>query len=98
MLKYLYIIGNGFDLHHEINSSYGNFYEWMNENNPDVIEKTDEIYGICDEEWWSDFENQLASLDTIRYSSEIAFEINRIYYLNIAIEHGMMLKLKSRIN
>lgn len=74
MLKYLYIIGNGFDLHHEINSSYGNFYEWMNENNPDVIEKTDEIYGICDEEWWSDFENQLASLDTIRYSSEIAFE------------------------
>ena len=69
MTKHLYIIGNGFDLHHGINSSYKNFQEWMHENNPDVIEKVDEIYGFCDEEWWSDFENQLASLDAIRYSS-----------------------------
>lgn len=74
MVKHLYIIGNGFDLHHGINSSYKDFQEWMYENNPDVIEKADEIYGICDDEWWSDFENQLASLDTVRYSSEIAFE------------------------
>lgn len=69
MLKHLYIIGNGFDLHHGINSSYKNFHEWMNENNPDVIEKVDEIYGICDDEWWSDFENQLASLDVMLCSS-----------------------------
>lgn len=74
MDKYLYIIGNGFDLHHGINSSYKEFQEWMYENNPDIIEKVDEIYGICDNEWWSDFENQLASLDAIRYSSEIASE------------------------
>lgn len=39
MTKHLYIIGNGFDLHHGINSSYKNFQEWMHENNPDVIEK-----------------------------------------------------------
>ena len=58
MTKHLYIIGNGFDLHHEINSSYKDFHEWMYENNPDVIEKADEIYGICDDEWWSDFENR----------------------------------------
>lgn len=74
MPKHLYIIGNGFDLHHGMNCSYKNFQEWMYENNPDVIEKADEIYGICGDEWWSDFENQLASLDAIRYSSEIAFE------------------------
>ena len=74
MTKHLYIIGNGFDLHHGINSSYKNFQEWMYENHPDVIEKVDEISGICNEEWWSDFENQLASLDAIRYSSEIANE------------------------
>lgn len=49
MTKHLYIIGNGFDLHHGINSSYKNFQEWMHENNPDVIEKVDEIYGFCDE-------------------------------------------------
>lgn len=74
MAKHLYIIGNGFDLHHKINSSYKNFHQWMYENNPDVIEKVDKIYGICDDKWWSDFENQLASLDAIRYSSEIASE------------------------
>ena len=74
MAKHLYIIGNGFDLHHGINSSYKNFQEWMYENNPDVFEQVDEIYGFCDDEWWSDFENQLASLDAIRYSSEIASE------------------------
>lgn len=74
MAKHLYIIGNGFDLHHKINSSYKNFQQWMYENNPDIIEKMDEIYGICDDDWWSDFENQLASLDAIRYSSVIASE------------------------
>lgn len=40
MTKHLYIIGNGFDLHHGINSSYKNFQEWMYENHPDVIEKS----------------------------------------------------------
>lgn len=74
MIKHLYIIGNGFDLHHKVNSSYKNFQDWMYQNNSDVIQKIDEIYGICDDEWWSDFENQLASLDVIRYSEEIAFE------------------------
>ena len=74
MPKHLYIIGNGFDLHHGINSSYHNFMDWLNDNHCDVMWKVDEIYGICDDEWWSDFENQLASLDAIRYSSEIAFE------------------------
>lgn len=39
MAKHLYIIGNGFDLHHKINSSYKNFQQWMYENNPDIIEK-----------------------------------------------------------
>ena len=74
MFKRLYIIGNGFDLHHGINSSYKDFREWMYENSPDVIEKVEEIYEVCSKEWWSDFENQLASLDIIGYSSIIAFE------------------------
>lgn len=74
MFKQLYIIGNGFDLHHGINSSYRDFQEWMYENNPDVIEEIEEVYEICNDEWWSDFENQLASLDIIEYSSRIASE------------------------
>ncbi len=74
MKKHLYIIGNGFDLHHGINSSYGNFQEWLTETNPTLIDNINEVYGYCDADWWSDFENQLASLDAIRYGREIAFE------------------------
>lgn len=74
MPKHLYIIGNGFDLHHRINCSYKDFRKWVYENDFAVFEKVDEIYGVYDDDWWSDFENQLASLDAIQYSSKIAFE------------------------
>lgn len=47
---------------------------WMIDNHYDIMCKTDEIYGFCDNEWWSDFENQLGSLDAIQYSREVAFE------------------------
>ena len=70
----LYIIGNGFDLHHGINSSYGNFREWLSENDCDLLYQFDKIYGDCDSDWWKDFENQLASLNAIEYSGGIAFE------------------------
>ena len=63
MDKHLYIIGNGFDIHHGINSSYLNFRDWMQMQNSDVIEDFENAYGECDEEWWADFENKLASLD-----------------------------------
>lgn len=70
----LYIIGNGFDLHHGINSSYGNFREWLSENDCDLLDQFDKIYGDCNSDWWKDFENQLASLNAIEYSGSIAFE------------------------
>ena len=72
--KTLYIIGNGFDIHHRIKSSYRDFCNWMYENNPAVVDQVNEIYGVCTEEWWSDFENQLASLDAISYATQIASE------------------------
>lgn len=74
MSTHLYLIGNGFDLHHNINSSYLAFRGWMYENNPDIMNDVENIYGYCDKNWWSDFENQLASLDVIRFGEEIAFE------------------------
>ena len=61
MEKHLYVIGNGFDIHHCINSSYSDFREWMQEEHPDVMTDFEEAYGECDDEWWADFENQLAS-------------------------------------
>ena len=31
-MKHLYIIGNGFDLHHEMKTSYPHFREWLEAN------------------------------------------------------------------
>ena len=74
MKKHLYIIGNGFDLHHKINSSYKNFRDWLYDNEPSVLTDIEEAYGCCEDEWWSDFENQLSSLDILEYASTIARE------------------------
>lgn len=74
MGKHLYIIGNGFDLHHGINSKYIDFRKWLEKTNCDFLNHIEEIYGCCNHNWWNDFENQLASLDAISYSAEIAFE------------------------
>lgn len=71
---HLYIIGNGFDCHHGINSSYVCFKEWLNKTNMYLVQKIDDIYGICIDEWWSDFENQLASLDILDFSNRISCE------------------------
>lgn len=37
-MKHLYIIGNGFDIHHKINSSYSNFRDWMENYYPSILE------------------------------------------------------------
>ena len=39
-----------------------------------MLEQVEEVYGYCDNDWWSDFENNLASLNAVDYSREIAFE------------------------
>ena len=41
--KHLYIIGNGFDLHHHIPSNYSDFKEWLKENDIDTLCKIEEI-------------------------------------------------------
>lgn len=74
MARHLYIIGNGFDQHHEIHSSYHDFYEWMSMYRAGVLCEVEEVYGCCGNDWWADFEKQLASLDVLQYSAEIAFE------------------------
>lgn len=71
---YLYVIGNGFDCHHGINSSYICFKEWLSKNYAELILKIDNIYEFCSEEWWSDFENQLASLDILDFANRISCE------------------------
>lgn len=57
----LYIIGNGFDLHHNIHSSYKYFEAWLVNKNPALYNK---LSLICrhDSLWWN-FEEALAYVD-----------------------------------
>ena len=57
----LYVIGNGFDLHHNIQSSYWHFKEYVRSVDKTLFELVDEYLQI--EENWSDFEEALASID-----------------------------------
>ncbi|MBO9101291.1 MULTISPECIES: bacteriophage abortive infection AbiH family protein [unclassified Rhizobium] len=63
MGKTLYIIGNGFDLHHGIPSSYRAFGEYLRRSDAkayDVVEK----YFAMDAQFWAEFEDRLASFDS----------------------------------
>ncbi|ECY2573188.1 hypothetical protein F6845_22040, partial [Salmonella enterica] len=72
----LYIIGNGFDLHHELDTSYFSFGDFLRKNNQDIYDHLVEFMGFTDlppylsavdkskHSLWSDFENSLAGLDT----------------------------------
>jgi len=57
----LYIIGNGFDLHHKIPSSYWHFMEYVKDKDSSLYNLVDEYLQIKDD--WSDFEEALASID-----------------------------------
>jgi hypothetical protein len=59
----LYIIGNGFDRHHGIPSSYYEFGEFLDENDAATLEIIKRYFAV-NSEFWSEFEEQLAGLDT----------------------------------
>ena len=62
--KNLYIIGNGFDQHHGIPCSFGNFMEWVKKNDADLFIHLTQVYGnVWELNWWRDFENSLAQLN-----------------------------------
>lgn len=63
----LYIIGNGFDLHHDLKTSFESFYQWLREKK---IGSEFEIASFfprkgCD--LWSGFEANLETIDEQRY-------------------------------
>ncbi|MFZ6009797.1 MAG: bacteriophage abortive infection AbiH family protein [Bacteroidota bacterium] len=59
--KRLYIIGNGFDLHHEIKSRYSHFKEYVESTDNNLFDLLEEHFPG---ELWSDFEQTLAYIDT----------------------------------
>jgi len=78
--KHLYVIGNGFDIHHNIPSKYYDtrggdcFRKWLDENDGDTLCEINDIFGFTTDEWWKNFEENLASVETLRIAYEDAFE------------------------
>lgn len=75
-MKHLYIIGNGFDLHHEIPSSYRHYRDWLICRYPDLYDEISKTFEDADMDmWWADFEHRLADvsymydLSIARYST-----------------------------
>ncbi len=78
-IKHLYIIGNGFDIHHGINSSYSNFRNWLEKNESNIYSQLCNLYEISIDEnesqkWWSDFENMLSEVDLNDYVGNVVIE------------------------
>ncbi|ABE65044.1 conserved hypothetical protein (plasmid) [Nitrobacter hamburgensis X14] len=62
MANRLFIIGNGFDLHHGIPSRYSQFGEYLLAVDPTAWQMINE-YLYVDEDFWACFEERLASFD-----------------------------------
>ena len=61
-MKNLYIIGNGFDMHHDLPSGYWDFHKWLKEKNAELVEQIDDLYDYSDN-LWGNFEVELGNLD-----------------------------------
>lgn len=70
----LYIIGNGFDIHHSINSRYTDYETWLETNMPEVYGKILENFMHTDSDWWKDFEQNLSTFNVEGYAAERARE------------------------
>ena len=60
-MKHLYVIGNGFDLHHNMKTSWTHFKNWLIEKDLSVIYTIEELFADCDDDWWQSFESNLAT-------------------------------------
>lgn len=62
MITRLYVIGNGFDLHHGIRSAFKDFGRFVRANDSREYGLLEDYFAI-DDEFWSDFEARLADFD-----------------------------------
>ena len=66
----LYLIGNGFDKHHDIPSGYWDFHDWLKKEDEELVEKIDELYGY-NGDLWGNFEVELGNLNIVEKATEI---------------------------
>ncbi len=64
-MKKLYIIGNGFDRYHGLPSRYADFYLYVEENYPELLEKLNRYFDFRVDDYylWSHFEQDLCHYD-----------------------------------
>lgn len=62
-MKRLYVIGNGFDLHHGIPSSYAQFGEFLEERDSNIHRSVVDYLHADSNDFWATFEQNLANLD-----------------------------------
>lgn len=84
-MKQLYIIGNGFDVHHKIKCKYSDFRKWLHKNRPDVYDNLVWLYGRLSGEWWRSFEESLTEFRPNTYPRKIA-KMGFITQLDFLIE------------
>ena len=61
-IENLYIIGNGFDIHHKIKCQYSDFHKWLHSNNPMLENRLFQTYELHHDDFWSSFETNLGAL------------------------------------
>jgi hypothetical protein len=59
----LYVIGNGFDRHHKMATSYVDFGEFLSCKHREVRRLVDNYFATYDEYFWHHFEEELAHFD-----------------------------------
>lgn len=67
-MRYLYVIGNGFDIAHGIKSGYSHYKEWLKDNNKSLFDQLNAAYND-DEAWWGNFEENLSTIDVDKYKA-----------------------------
>jgi hypothetical protein len=66
MRNKLFVIGNGFDLHHQIPSKYSQFGDYLKTASPKIFNYVEKYLfheQVCENDLWSTFEERLAHLD-----------------------------------
>lgn len=80
-MKHLYVIGNGFDCHHDMQTKYEHFCSWLADSRKyrKVLKEIYEFFDIGEDNWWSTFEENLATANMLDFAIEAVKENNPDY-------------------
>lgn len=91
----LYIIGNGFDMHHGLRTSYYDFKKYLYTNKNELHNTLEKFvsYPTSDEDLWAKFEQNLANLDIDEILSDNSDFLPNISSDVLKIEIGIPLQI-----